>query len=192
MAPERKFVDSPFRLTVAQIIGVCIIFTGIIVLVWVGVYAFNKGKSAEDTSSIMAIGFFLIMIGFPFYYPDMLKSASKDTVSSMRVIVYMIVSVFVFLSVKIGWSVGKYSEFALDRTWAYILAIALGSKALQSFGENNWLGRRRPGDTPAGGNSNVFFPGNQGELPEEFYDLEPKGKPFPNVPPTHVMKSKNN
>jgi len=48
----------------------------------------------------------------------------------------MIVSVFVFLCVKQFWQLDNVSDFKLDSTWGYVITAALGSKAVQSIGEN--------------------------------------------------------
>ena len=54
----------------------------------------------------------------------------------MRLIVFMLISVFVIITIKLGWSVKDLKEFKIDESWKYIIGIALGSKAVQSFSEN--------------------------------------------------------
>ena len=55
----------------------------------------------------------------------------------MRVIVFAVVMVFVFIYVKLGWTAGTFEEFTIDSTWIYILGIAFGSKAIQKFAEED-------------------------------------------------------
>ncbi|RYY62546.1 MAG: hypothetical protein EOO05_02400 [Chitinophagaceae bacterium] len=142
MKRERRFIRQASRMTFTQIIGAVMTFAGVLILVFTVVYGFFVDRPPAQESTVVAIGFFLIMLGLAFLFPEMLEGPGQS-VSSMRVTVYMVVSVFVFLAVKIGWATGSFAEFQLDSTWAYILAIALGSKAVQSLGENNWLGKRK-------------------------------------------------
>jgi hypothetical protein len=81
------------------------------------------------------------MIGMCFYFPSLLEE-SKGEVSTMRVVVFAVVMVFVFIYVKIGWNAGLFEEFKIDSTWVYILGLAFGSKAIQKFAEEEEEGNR--------------------------------------------------
>ena len=45
------------------------------------------------------------------------------------------VSVFVLVTIKVGWGTPNLVELKIDTSWAWILAAALGGKAAQSFAE---------------------------------------------------------
>lgn len=183
MKKQRRFINQPQKMTISQIFGAIILFSGILVMsIPLLIDAFTK--VSIDRSAIAAIGFLKIMLGLALFYPEMLEGP-RQAISSMRVTVYMIISVFVFLTVKIGWTVGSFADFKLDETWAYILAIALGGKAIQSLGENNWLGKRTPpGDGP-GPNAGING-ANPGPGPDE--DNDPGRPDAPLPPPQNLLK----
>lgn len=169
------------------------VMLGVLTLLIIAIAAFLSESPDGKMSSLIAIGFFFIMLGLAFFYPDMLRSETKDTISTMRVVVYMIVSVFVFLSVKIGWSAEGFRDFVLDRTWAWILAITLGSKAIQSLGENNWLARPRNTEAPpTTGRANILFPSSTTNVQEDFDNMLPTRADLPTEPPPNVSTSKMN
>jgi hypothetical protein len=76
------------------------------------------------------------MMGIVLLFPDMLKDGDKS-LSTMRVAVFMIVSVFSILCIKSFWDAGIQK---LDGSWAAVIIAALGGKAIQSLGENNVFG----------------------------------------------------
>lgn len=87
-----------------------------------------------DAGALPAISFLFLMLSIAFLFPDMLEDSSK-MLSTMRVIVYMVVCVFVFIAIKLGWGASNFDDFHIDRTWVYILGLAFGSKVFQSFSE---------------------------------------------------------
>jgi hypothetical protein len=88
-----------------------------------------------DRGCVVAVSFFLAMIGIAFNFPSLLEE-SPGQVSTMRVCVYMIVMVFAVVYIKLGWIAGGFEDFKIDQTWVYIIGLALGSKVAQKFGED--------------------------------------------------------
>jgi hypothetical protein len=190
----RKFINQAERLSVSQIFGAVLLFLGVSTLLILGMIQWAAQRPNEtDISSLMAIGFFLIMLGIAFFFPDMLKS--NNVTSTMRVAIYMIISVFVFLCVKIGWNCSSFEKFELNSNWTYLIGIALGSKAVQSFSENR-LGAnlntnglapgplRNTGPSPGQGPSplpNAFVP---------LHDSSTIGNPPPAGPPAFITQNK--
>ena len=119
--------------------------------------------SLQPTGDLVAVLFFLIIVGLVFYFPKLIYDAgdpiqppagggggqsnagqSQTTnpvaptqapaPSTMRVAVLIIVSVFALLALKNGWNQTEIPE--LDSHWMWLLGVALGAKAAQSFAEN--------------------------------------------------------
>jgi hypothetical protein len=118
-----------------QTFGKGIIYIGVAGLIIAVIMSFTI-YSGIDKGAVPAVSFLLIMIGMCFCFPTLLEE-SPGQVSTMRVVVFSVVMVFVLVYVKIGWNAGTFDEFTIDRTWVYILGIALGSKAIQRFGEDD-------------------------------------------------------
>lgn len=82
-----------------------------------------------------AVSLFLVLVGLVFHFPTLL-SDDTDRTSTMRVSVLMIVSVFLLLTLKVGWGATTLEELHLSESWIWVLAAAMGGKAFQSFAEN--------------------------------------------------------
>jgi hypothetical protein len=76
----------------------------------------------------------LFLTGIPFMCPSMLREDGK-TVSAMRVVVYLIVGVFVVVTLRAAWRITTLAEITLDRWWCALVTAAIGGKAVQSFSE---------------------------------------------------------
>ncbi len=149
----RKFAPHGGKLTILQIIGIILIFLGI---VFVGIASIYYNKEIGNMGSMAAFGFFQLMLGMTFFFPDLLKGG-ENQISSMRVVIYMVVSVFVIITVKIGWGIKDLKNFDIPDSWVYILGIALGGKTIQSFSEN--LNKsKKPGKSPNVPLEKVFDP----------------------------------
>jgi hypothetical protein len=86
--------------------------------------------------SVPATGFLLIMFGFIFLFPELLRARKDETgMSAIRFLAFMIVSCFVFVTVMFSWDKKTFTDLGLNSTWAYIIAIALGAKTMQTFAE---------------------------------------------------------
>jgi hypothetical protein len=83
-------------------------------------------------SSVPAVGLLLLVFGLICAFPSVLTDGGNQ-VSAMRAVVLLIVSTFALLTVKNSWS---NASIIIDPSWKYILAAALGGKAVQSFSEN--------------------------------------------------------
>jgi hypothetical protein len=114
-------------------LGSILIYSGIVGFVVASIQSFTT-YSGLDRGAVPAASFFFIIIGLCFYFPSLLEE-EPGQLSTMRVCVLSIVMVFVVIYVKIGWNAGSFEEFTIDKTWVYILGIALGAKTMQKFGE---------------------------------------------------------
>ena len=134
MSIKKENIPTNVNFTFLQKIGIILLILGILLLIVCGFSTLGEEKTATAFSGLAATGFFNIMLGISLIYPEML-AGNSGAASTMRMSIFMIVSVFVVLVVKIGWGTADLSNFKLDQTWAYVLAIALGSKAIQYFAE---------------------------------------------------------
>ena len=116
-----------------QTFGKWLVFAGVAGLT-VGVIMNFTIYSGLDQGALPATAFLIIMIGVAFSSPTMLEE-SPGQLSTMRIIVFAVTMVFCVLYIKIGWNVGNFEQFSIDKTWIYILGLAFGSKVLQRFGE---------------------------------------------------------
>lgn len=89
-----------------------------------------------DNGGVPAAAILFVMVGMAFYFPDLLQGPDGGF-STMRMTVFMIILVFVVLSIKIGWQTASFDEFRIDSTWVYILGLAFGGKVFQSMGEKD-------------------------------------------------------
>jgi len=115
-------------------IGRTLMIVGVIALAAAMIIGFVPSVREYDHGALPAVGFFFILLGMALLFPDMLQDDTKS-VSTMRVVVFMLVSVFVIVAIKIGWQAPNFDDFKIDRTWVYILGLTLGSKVFQSFSE---------------------------------------------------------
>jgi hypothetical protein len=115
--------------------GTWLVYIGTAGLIVAAIMSFTM-YSGIDKGAVPAVSFLLIMIGLCFCFPTLLEE-SAGQMSTMRVVVFSIVMVFVVIYVKIGWNAGTFEEFTIDRTWVYILGLALAGKAVQRFGEED-------------------------------------------------------
>jgi len=119
-------------------LGSFLIYSGIAGFVAAVIISFTQ-YSGLDQGAIPAASVFFILIGMCFMFPTLLREGDTDDspVSSMRVIVFSIVMVFVIIYIKIGWNAGSFEEFTIDKSWIYILGLALGGKTMQKFAEQD-------------------------------------------------------
>jgi Ca2+/Na+ antiporter len=178
---HRKILHQQQPFSIGQIFGAIVVALGIITILGCGIYEIYKDGCANQkaVSSVMSIGFLITMLGMAFFFPDLLKSKLDGTTSTLRIAVFMVVAVFVFLVVKIGWTCPSLKEFQLDSTWAYVLAVALGAKTVQSFSENRNIIRNSSGDLASG---------NDGSQDVPLHDLTTIDAPPPSTIPAHILK----
>lgn len=122
--------------TKTQTLGLWVIILGVIGLIAAISINFIQPVKELDNGAIPACSFFFIMLGVAFCFPEMLQDETK-ALSTMRVVVFMVVSVFCIITVKLGWTMSSFEQFTIDKAWIYILGLAFGSKVFQSFSENS-------------------------------------------------------
>ncbi|WP_448701833.1 hypothetical protein ACFGVR_06220 [Mucilaginibacter sp. AW1-3] len=87
------------------------------------------------TGESLSIAFFIIMLGFAFAFPDLLKDANKG-LSTMRLVAFMMINVICILLLKIGWGASSLTVIGLNASWMGVIAFVFGAKATQSFFES--------------------------------------------------------
>lgn len=118
-----------------QKFGVILIIIGTAGLLAAVIMSFTV-YSGIDQGAIPAASFLFVLLGFAFANPSMLQDSQSGGVSTMRIIVFAVVMLFCTIYLKIGWSISKFEQFSIDKTWIYILGLAFGSKVFQKFGED--------------------------------------------------------
>jgi hypothetical protein len=187
---SKRLIDyEETRVPVFQLFGYTLILIGVLYLVYKIVFPIKLGNSPINGDK-MAMTFFIIMLGISFAFPSMLKDQNKG-LSTMRIAVFMIINVFVILCIKIGWNCGSLKEFVIDKTWGYIIGAALGSKAIQSLGENNILGKSADPVNDSKENtgphsSNTDSSNTNNEVP--LHDPKTINRPPSVTPPNHIKK----
>ena len=119
--------------------GDVLLFAGALGLVVSGVLRFHSGPTLGD-GALPACALVLVLFGFALRFPTLLQDGTASdaggNMSTMRIAVLMIVSVFALMTVKVGWGATALGDLRIDSSWAWVLAAALGGKAAQSFAEN--------------------------------------------------------
>lgn len=105
------------------------------------------GPVANSPGELPAASLLFILIGMAFYFPQLLEDENKG-LSTMRLMTFMVVSLFSVVAMKIGWLARSFEDWKVTETWVYILGLAFGSKLFQSFNEN----RSKSEGTGAGAN----------------------------------------
>lgn len=158
---KRQWIQKHQRLTRFQIIGLSLISIGLIIFAGIAIASLNifpLKTTPIDESKLVAIAILFIMIGFAFTYPELLMGPDKTTYSVMRTAVFFIICLFTFLIAKIGWNATSLADFQINAGWAAIITAALGSKAVQSLGENRAAADEKASVsvTIPGGKNNMF------------------------------------
>src|SRR5438128_560657 len=129
---ERKLIhNSEDKTSYLQIIGFAVILMGIIYLFVEQI----SGKLDDTGGGIIAIDFFIIMLGVALAFPDLLRDSTKG-LSTMRIVVFMIINVICILLLKIGWGQKSLSAIGLNQYWMGIIAFVFGAKATQTYFES--------------------------------------------------------
>lgn len=148
---NRKLIRSnESKISILQIIGFILMLIGIGSLI-ISVFCETNNK----TPSIIAVSFFITMIGFSLAFPSLLEG--NEGLSTMRIIVFMVTNVICMLLLKIGWgnNVSSLLDIKLDQYWMGVIAFVFGAKATQSFFESKMAANK----TPASGMAGVEFSG---------------------------------
>jgi hypothetical protein len=128
------------KMTFTRLIGATLIILAVAGFVATAIISFTI-YSGRDAGTLPSISLVCLLLGLAFYFPKMLTE-TDGSVSTMRVVVFGIVLLFIAIYMKIGWS-SSFTELKISDSWIYILGIAMGSKAIQKFGEEN---KNEPGD----------------------------------------------
>lgn len=143
------------KLTILQIIGFLIMLSGIIGIM---IAAFLPTidppavtqiiadvPKINSVPSVVAVSFFVTMLGFAFAFPSLLEG--NKGLSTMRMVVFMMTNVICMLLLKIGWASDSLTDIGLNSYWMGVIAFVFGAKATQSFFES----RMAEPDTQQGG-----------------------------------------
>jgi hypothetical protein len=123
----RKLISpNETKVSYTQIFGFIFIVLGIVIITIAGF--------CNLSSSIIAISFFITMLGIAFAFPSLLEA--KDGLSTMRIVVFMMVNVISMLLIKIGWNKCSLTDIGLDQWWMGVIAFVFGAKATQSYFES--------------------------------------------------------
>ena len=183
---NKRLVNQPEMISISQILGAIFILLGVTSLIFLGMSDPEDAKK----STLAALSFFFIMLGMAFFFPGMLKNKVSNEVSNMRIASYMIVCIFILLSVKIGWACNSFEKFTLDSTWAWILGVALGSKTIQSLGETNALFKMKDPKNSNPGNSPNHGPlgySGSANIQKPVHDSSTINNPAPSSPPQTLI-----
>ncbi len=127
----RDFIDKKEgKLTIIRFVGFCMMMLGVLALI---ACSFSLD---EKVPKIVAIAFFITMLGFSMAFPSLLEG--NEGLSTMRIVVFMVTNVVCMLLLKIGWANGITSleQAGIDQYWVGIIAFTFGAKATQSFFES--------------------------------------------------------
>lgn len=191
MALRRPIIRQANRFTIFQIIGTTLIILSILAMLTIGLLAFF-GSRQDNEGAFVAVSFIFLLLGLALVFPDMLKSSAKGSLSTMRVLTFMVVGVFLFLCVKIGWSCKSFADFKIDSTWGIIITACLGSKAAQSFGEANAARAKASAPQPTQNTGPGPAPGpDPNPNNRAIHDISTLGNRPPKDPPPAIAKTVN-
>jgi hypothetical protein len=154
-----------------QVVGAIVLLIGLAGIVTVGVHAL---AGSETSGAVPACCFVLLMVGLALAKPELLQDDSEQ-VSTMRVGVLGIVTMFIAVTTKAAWSALDLQHVTLDGSWAWLIAAALGGKALQSFSEYRFPSR--PALTTAGDRSSADAPLAKGKTNGATTVIDPTSGP---------------
>ena len=113
--------------------GTIIIIIGMLVLLLSATIDSFDVTDHFDFGKLAATGILMIMIGMAFRFPSLLKDDNHG-LSTMRLVVFMIIAVFVTVVLKIGWDANSFDVLKIDSNWTFIIIAALTGKAVQAIG----------------------------------------------------------
>ena len=121
----------------------------------------------KSPSSIIAIAFFITMLGFAMTFPSMLQESCRQNApvntpdntgtgsessptadpdnrnySTMRIVVFMMVNVICVLLIKFGWESQTLAGIGVDGWWFGIISFIFGAKATQAYIEKLKIGQK--------------------------------------------------
>lgn len=93
--------------------------------------------STKLSPNAFAIAFLVVMIGFAFVYPDLLRDQQKN-LSTMRIIVFMMTCALCTLILKLGLGKEDFGAIGMNGYWVTIIGFVFGGKVAQSYIENKF------------------------------------------------------
>ncbi len=154
------------------------------------IYLKLYGKESLKSGILPALSFLMLVVGLVFFFPDMLKSSSESTVSTMRMGTLVIVLMFAFVQIKQIWDT---DDIHIDENWKYILGLVFAGKAVQSISETNSKDKEATAapapvsSAPSGSNPpNEMSPSPEGP----FSDVDAEN-PDPDSGPDKIQNEKN-
>jgi|GEM_PF-2049815 len=127
-------LNAPQQPSVTQRAGSWLICLGVLGFVVAVIMNLPCAPLKCANGALPAVSLFFILLGMVFHFPELLQDESKGF-STMRVVVFMVISVFIIIAMKLGWQVTTFAEWKVEQTWVYILGLAFGSKVFQTFSE---------------------------------------------------------
>jgi hypothetical protein len=97
---------------------------------------------------LRGLGLLLVLIAGPLLYPSMLREGS-ESVSAMRVVVYIVVGIFAVVTFRAAWMVTTLADLEIDPWWTAIVSAAITGKAVQSFSEPAGGAKGKPAGRPS-------------------------------------------
>jgi len=123
----KKLISSgEDKVSYIQIFGFILIVTGVLAIIIAGLF--------KNDASVIAISFFITMLGVAFAFPKLLEG--NDGLSTMRIVVFMVTNVICILLIKIGWNKESLECIGLNQWWMGVIAFVFGAKATQSYFES--------------------------------------------------------
>lgn len=135
MDTKRKLIwKNEKRISILQMIGFALMTIGTVALIVCSLL------SNTQVPSIVAVSFFITMLGYSFAFPSLLEGHAG--LSTMRIVVFMMTNIICMLLLKIGWAntVTSLKDIGLDSYWVGIIAFVFGAKATQRYFESSLSG----------------------------------------------------
>jgi len=126
----KKLISSvENKVSYIQIFGFILIISGVLAIIIAGLF--------KNDASVIAISFFITMLGVAFAFPTLLEG--NEGLSTMRIVVFMVTNVICLLLIKIGWDKESLACIGLDQWWMGVIAFVFGAKATQSYFDNKFV-----------------------------------------------------
>jgi hypothetical protein len=105
-------------------------------------------RAGQVPGDFPALCMLLVVLGVGVRFPQVFADPAAGGLSSMRIILFGMVSLFAVLTVKAGWGAAAIADIRIDPWWAALLSATVASKAVQSFSETRLAAlRAAPPDT---------------------------------------------
>lgn len=134
--PDENSKITWFVNRIMPVFGLIMIVFGlvffVISIIHPGIFIKNNQRGANE----VAIAFFIVMLGLAFAFPKLLQE-QNGTISTMRIVVFMMANVICMLLLKIGWNVASLKDIGLNGNWMGVIAFLFGAKVAQKYFEKS-------------------------------------------------------